>query len=314
LTSRRTSTSTSRCGRVPRGLARTRLVVPALLVGLVSATALATGATSAAAASPGAQRAAASDDCLFGVICLPGQTPSPTTTPAAPVPTTTSPSAPIFPAPTGTTPAPGGSPAPTTPGGPGGLQLGEADAESCAASAFPSRNATSNTAKLDYAAALGTCHQAVASGDAKVKAAAADDGSTPLIANDLSHLVADKLSVDGFAYDGLSTLQTKNGPIQVMTFSADKVQIDAMSQSYPFPGGKVTVGNTGTAVLQGHVKLYVTQMTSKVLGLIKIRFDTGFQPPLVLPSMFFTEVDTDIALVECDQILLSKLKLPVAAG
>jgi hypothetical protein len=191
-----------------------------------------------------------------------------------------------------------------------------ADADSCQTSAFPAKSATSTSSRVDYAAAMRACSVAATAGTA---AAPADDSAPPVagapeVSNSLSVIKASKLTMSGLTYDGLSTLQSPAGPVTVMTFGADEVDIEDIDQTYPFTGGQTEITNPGsTAVLKGNVRLYVTKLAASIFGLIPLTFTPSFQPPLVLSSMFFTDATTDVALVQCDQILLPKLALPVRA-
>lgn len=287
-------------------LRRIRAVAPVLLAGALALTMVAAPAQAATASAP---KSCFFLDCLFPT---PTPTPSPTQspTPAPSLPFTWPTTAPTVPG-TG-----GGSGSGGSGSGSGGTTVPAtpADSGSCDTSAFPAKTSTSTKSRLDYASALQACSKAVAAGDASTKTAAAAADDTPEISNDLTEIKASKLSMTGLAYNGIVTLQSPNGPVKVLSFSADEVDLENMDQTYPFTGGRVEI-NAGaqTAVLKGNVKLYVTSMASNIFGLIPLTFTPSFPPPLVFSSMFFTNAVTETALVQCDQILLPTLKLPVTA-
>jgi hypothetical protein len=136
---------------------------------------------------------------------------------------------------------------------------------------------------------------------------------TPKISNERLTLKATKLTMKGLSYEGLNTMQSTEGPVKVMHFAADSVEVQDLNQSNPFDGGGNVLKNIkGAAVLKGHVNLYVTSMDAKIFGLLPLKFDPKFQPPLVFEQMFFTDATTIVRLVTCDEILLPSLELKIS--
>jgi Family of unknown function (DUF6114) len=277
----------------PSASARTWVLVPLLVVALATPGLLAGPASAAPASAP---RSEGPFDWLFPPSTTEPADPAPTPEPTPGLVLPTLPNLlPTLPALPGTEPTPAPEKAVTCP------------------SASSVKGATSPGPAADLAAAaLKAC--VAATGDAKKTVSKAAAGSVPTGSNLSMTLKATKMTMEGFSYGGLATVQTSKGPVETLHFSAESIDIEGMDQTYPFDGGSNVLKNArGAATLKGNVELYVTSFKSNVFGLIPLTFSVdGLQPPLVLPSMFFTDATSIVSLVTCDQILLPDLKINIS--
>jgi hypothetical protein len=159
---------------------------------------------------------------------------------------------------------------------------------------------------LEAAAAVRDCSAAAA--EAPPKTASAADG-TPVVSAEVSTLKATSLTMNGLSYDGITTLRSVGGPVQVLVFSLDTLDVAGMDQSYPFGGSRaVSIRNTnGDAHITGNVKLYVTKMTGSVFGLVELTFTPESPPPLIVPFLIMTNTTSEVALVQADQVRAASL-------
>jgi hypothetical protein len=165
--------------------------------------------------------------------------------------------------------------------------------------------AMGSTGALEAAAAVRDCAAVAAEAPAKVASAA--DG-VPVVSPEVSTLKATSLTMNGLSYDGVTTLRSTAGPVQVLAFSLDTLDVAGMDQTYPFGGHTVSITNvTGDAHITGNVKLYVTRMAGSVFGLVELTFTPESPPPLIVPFLVMTGTTSEVALVQADQVRASSL-------
>jgi Family of unknown function (DUF6114) len=184
------------------------------------------------AAAPAQTQQPAGCPIYIPLICpSPSPSPSPTggTSPSpSPSPTGTTPSPP----PTGNPSPSGGSPSPTaslSPSPPGGSPGG---GPSPSASPRPRRRT----------------------------------GSAPAfaIATAPSAMTASSALITGFAYDGLVTVPTAHGHVRMMQFSMDTITLSGLELQAG--SGAVLTTRAPSVSLSGHVVLYATELSGKLLG------------------------------------------------
>ena len=267
-----------------------------ILVPLLAASLAATTVAAAPAGAAGVPRGDSIWDILFP--------PPPTTPPPAPQPSA--------PAPSPGATAPGLSdllpgllppPAPSVPATPAVPPPAD-----CSRDAYPeSLPRMGSAGALEAAAAVRACSAAAA--EAPPRTASAADG-TPVVSAEISTLRATSLTMNGLSYDGVTTLRrSAGGPVQVLVFSLDTLDVAGMDQTYPFDGSRaVSIRNaTGDAHITGNVKLYVTKMTGSVFGLVELTFTPESPPPLIVPFLIMTNTTSEVALVQADQVRAASL-------
>jgi hypothetical protein len=124
------------------------------------------------------------------------------------------------------------------------------------------------------------------------------------------HLSTPSMTMYGLTFNGVTSLDTANGPEQVLDFTVDKVEIESMvTYSYPGgPDGQRQYNNAGsgttTVLTNGH--LWTTSMTANVYGLIQVTLTPTSTPTELLSiaqgftipiPVVFTDVNADNAMM-----------------
>lgn len=141
------------------------------------------------------------------------------------------------------------------------------------------------------------------------KAKKAPAGQAP-INTDPATLTASSLTMSGLHYDGVVSLPTKDGPVKRLRFSMKRAVLNNVDQKV----GKGTLTGrlrVGTLTFSGGVVMYAAKMKSNVLGLLPLTFTPEHPPPLVLPTMFMTDVVTEQSNVQAASATLTGLKITV---
>ncbi|HEU5425666.1 MAG TPA: hypothetical protein VFU74_02280 [Actinocrinis sp.] len=140
---------------------------------------------------------------------------------------------------------------------------------------------------------------------------ASSDGNTA--ANLPWHLSSPSMTMYSLTYNGVTTIQTVDGPEQVLDFTAAKVTLLSMITYSQQGGGKIQYvdGGKGQTVTLENVHLWSTSFTADVLGLIHQTF-TPANPGLLtvlrgitipLP-LLFTNVEADNAFLNTGTIAI----------
>ena len=98
------------------------------------------------------------------------------------------------------------------------------------------------------------------------------------------HLTATKSTMYGLTYNGVVDVQTANGPVRALDFTADSADLDSMVTWAPLSGTSRNLYNNAgqgrTTHLTG-VHLHVTRMAGDMFGLINTAFTPDRPPPLI---------------------------------
>ncbi len=140
---------------------------------------------------------------------------------------------------------------------------------------------------------------------------ATSDGNTA--ANMPWHLSSPSMTMYSLTYNGVTTIQTVDGPEQVLDFTAAKATLLSMITYSQQGGGKIQYvdGGKGQTVTLENVHLWSTSFTADVLGLIHQTF-TPQNPGLLtvlrgitipLP-LLFTNVEADNAFLNTGTIAI----------
>ncbi|MBS2961821.1 hypothetical protein KGA66_02090 [Actinocrinis puniceicyclus] len=127
------------------------------------------------------------------------------------------------------------------------------------------------------------------------------------------HLSAPSMTMYSLTYNGVTTIQTANGPEQVLDFTAAKVTLVSMVTFSQQGGGKLQYvnGGQGQTVTLENVHLWSTSFTADVLGLLHQTF-TPQNPGLLAPlqgitvplPLLFTNVEADNAFLSTGTIVI----------
>lgn len=226
--------------------------------------------------------------CLIPIFCPSSPTPTPT-----PTPTSGSPRPSADPSPSGVpsaTPDPSGS-VPVTrptgsgkPGGPG------------RSSKSPNPKASGKIAKFSPKPTHLT-----------PKKAPAGQSAVALQANTLD---ASVMTEYGLSFDGVVAMPTVKGHVKMLKFSASKVVLQDVDMTVSASGGRSTTTRAKQITFSGNVSVYTTKLHAKLFG-IPLTFTPHFPPPLVLPVMRMTDVETTQNYTQADTGRISSMQLSV---
>ena len=190
--------------------------------------------------------------CLISFFC-PSPSPSPSPS-GSPKPTPSAPSTP------GVAPTP--SPSPSLSGKPGGKDAKAKKKDKGKAAKFvPKRK--------------------------HLKAQRASRGQAP-VSVEANTLTAATMTQYGLSFDGVVAMPTAHGTMRMLKFSASRVVMVGSDLVAGRAGRRTTTGQSELE-LNGGVQLYTTKLHAKLFG-IPLTFTPDFPPPLVLPTMRFTDV------------------------
>ncbi|MFG1920405.1 DUF6114 domain-containing protein [Cryptosporangium sp. NPDC048952] len=202
--------------------------------------------------------------CLIPIVC-PDPTPSQEPTPS---PTATAPALPIPDLPIPSLPTP------------------EIPKAACAPEDYPTGDGP------DAAALAAKILQACAGAGTPGEPVTAD---LPAVGIEPSVLKADRLTLENLTYRGTVRLDTGT----VLKFTATKLTILGMDLEVP----PTVVSDTAT--ISGNVELYAKDLSGKAFGLVPLTFTANpppLLPPVAIPSLFFTDVTSHVALVSADSV------------
>jgi hypothetical protein len=131
--------------------------------------------------------------------------------------------------------------------------------------------------------------------DAQALADAGLEQTPSLLPDKAWVLKSTMLTLTGLKYDGIVKVETESGQLKdVMKFTATGVDIKDLHQLVQGPlntlqNVQAAPGSTST-IRNGTVTMYTEELKGNLLGLIPIDFTPTSPPPLVTPSIFFTNV------------------------
>jgi hypothetical protein len=139
--------------------------------------------------------------------------------------------------------------------------------------------------------------------------AKADGAGSTVAANEPWHLSTPSMTMWSLTYNGISTVDTAQGPVKALNFTASKVTIVSMVTYSQQGGGKLQYNNggSGQTVTLTDVTLLTTSLTANLLGLIHATFTPSSPPPLIvgLPTpipLLFTDVEADNAFMNAQTL------------
>jgi Family of unknown function (DUF6114) len=119
----------------------------------------------------------------------------------------------------------------------------------------------------------------------------------PLVSGKPGKLTTSRLTLEGFAFDGVVILPTATGSIRTLRFSLNL----ATNQDFQLlidVSGRTQAITADPLVVSGNVLLYTSRFSGRLLG-IPLTFTPDFPPPLTLPRMVFTDVSLDLVFLDC---------------
>lgn len=114
-------------------------------------------------------------------------------------------------------------------------------------------------------------------------------------------LTADSQTMTGLSFDGIVVHETSAGEVRALRFTADTNRMVNMRVDVTESGHTFRTTTDGTTVLSGDVVMDVTVFRARLLG-VPIEFTPDAPPPLVLPAMTFTDVETHLVFVQADHM------------
>jgi len=114
-----------------------------------------------------------------------------------------------------------------------------------------------------------------------------------------SSITAGTASMTGLSYDGVADVQTATGTVRMLMFSMRSMILSGGTVLTVNEHGHALVTNNSSLDFSGNVVLYTTRISGRLLG-ATVTFTPQDPPPLVLPTMTFTNVVTDQPLTLAD--------------
>ncbi|MEV5824252.1 hypothetical protein AB0L25_01605 [Spirillospora sp. NPDC052242] len=124
-------------------------------------------------------------------------------------------------------------------------------------------------------------------------------------------LRAASLTMTGLSYDGVARLPAAAGTVEALKFSMSKAVLKDVDQVAE-RGGVASRTTTGGLALDGHVVMYTTKMSAKLLG-VPVTFTPAHPPPLTPPYMVMTDVVSERPSVRADGAAIDGLGISTRA-
>ncbi|MBE1531287.1 DUF6114 domain-containing protein [Actinomadura algeriensis] len=142
-------------------------------------------------------------------------------------------------------------------------------------------------------------------------APAKDAGAGPRVYLGAATLRASSLTMSGLSYDGVARLPSAAGTVEALKFSMSEAVLKDVDQ-VAGRGGVASRTATGSLALNGHVVMYTTKMSAKLLG-VPVTFTPAHPPPLTLPHMVMTDVVSERPSVRADGAAIDGLDISTPA-
>jgi hypothetical protein len=140
----------------------------------------------------------------------------------------------------------------------------------------------------------------------KTATAAAD---LPLVSLRAGTVTGASLTMYNSIYDGVVEMRTVTGTVKALQFSMDRSVTERFQLRIDEPGGGRTVITSSQLTTTGHVTFYTPRFTGKLFGIFPVTFTPDAPPPLTLPVLPFTDVVIDLALVRCDTLQATSMRV-----
>jgi hypothetical protein len=123
-----------------------------------------------------------------------------------------------------------------------------------------------------------------------------------------SSITAGTVLMTGLSYDGVADVQTATGTVPMLVFSMSSMTLSGGTVLTVSENGHAYVTNDSSLDFRGNVVLYTTRISGRLLG-ATVTFTPQAPPPLVLPTMTFTDIVTDQPLTQADSFQAAGLLL-----
>jgi hypothetical protein len=123
-----------------------------------------------------------------------------------------------------------------------------------------------------------------------------------------SSITAGTVLMTGLSYDGVADVQTATGTVPMLVFSMSSMTLSGGTVLTVSENGHAYVTNDSSLDFRGNVVLYTTRISGRLLG-ATVTFTPQAPPPLVLPTMTFTDVVTDQPLTRANSFQAADLLL-----
>ncbi|QBI55712.1 DUF6114 domain-containing protein [Streptomonospora litoralis] len=156
----------------------------------------------------------------------------------------------------------------------------------------------------EFRALLEACREAKEQGEIPEFDVREGDGRW-LAHTEPSGLTADRLSMQGAAFEGVVEYPVQGGTVRYLKLSMDTAEFTGARQ-WSEHGGTTTSLEIPQMTMSGDVVMHVTRMKVRILG-IPLEFTPSFPPPLLLPSMTVTDLEADQPLAQAQTVEITGL-------
>jgi hypothetical protein len=115
----------------------------------------------------------------------------------------------------------------------------------------------------------------------------------------------------GLAYDGVASVPTATGAVQMLKFSMTSMTLSGGAVLTVNENGHAVVTSGSSLAFSGNVVFYTTRLAGQLLG-AAVTFTPQNPPPAVLPATTFTNVVTDQPLTTADSFQAHDLLVTAA--
>lgn len=123
-----------------------------------------------------------------------------------------------------------------------------------------------------------------------------------------SAISAASATLTGLSYDGVASVPTASGPVQMLKFSMSGLSLSGNDNLTVTQGGHTLTVRAASLDFSGNVTLLTTKFSGDLLG-IPLTFTPSSPPPLVLPVMVFTNVVTERPDTSSDALQIGGLQI-----
>lgn len=123
-----------------------------------------------------------------------------------------------------------------------------------------------------------------------------------------STISAGSATLTGLSYDGVANVPTASGAVQMLKFSMSGLSLSGNDDLTVTEGGHTLAVRAASLDFSGNVTLLTTKFSGDLLG-IPLTFTPSSPPPLVLPTMVFTNVVSERPYTSADALQIGSLQI-----
>jgi Family of unknown function (DUF6114) len=123
-----------------------------------------------------------------------------------------------------------------------------------------------------------------------------------------SSISAGSATLTGLSYDGVANVPTASGSVRMLKFSMSGLRLSGNDNLTVTEGGHTLGVRAASLDFSGNVTLLTTKFSGDLLG-IPLTFTPSSPPPLVLPTMVFTNVVSERPFTSSDALQIGDLQI-----